>query len=849
MRKNIFRQFGYLVGICLFVLALFVMHYKLKQYNFSDIAAQLRQTPFFYLLLAGGLTILDYFVLTLYDTMALSYIGRPLGYPRIALASFVGYVFGHNLTIVGGSTAKYRIYSALGISASEIARLIAFCSFTFWLGFFSLAGATFAFLPHQIPVALHIPFSSVRPLGFVFLAVVVGYIVVAVLRKKPVEIRGWKFAYPGPLIVLGQLLISCTDWLLACGVLYALLPGGITLSFPHFISLFLLAQIAGLSSSVPGGLGVFEGAILLMLSPFAPSSAIFGSLLLYRLIYYLLPFGLAAGTLAIHELVISRKVLKAAGIVFEKWASAVMPQILALTSFAAGIILLFSGSLPAAEGRMALLRDILPLPAIEFSHFLASLAGALLLLFARSIQRRINIAYYMTVFLLVFGVVFSLLKGFDYEEAIILSLILLAFLPCYKEFYRKSAIFSRRFELYWVALIAAVILCSVWIGFFSYRHIEYSNQLWWRFAIHGDAPRFLRATLGVVIVILWYAAAKLLLPFKPRKQMLLAEIEQDAKRIINDSPRTGANLALLGDKQFLLNDEKNAFIMYSVSGKSWIALSDPVGPQEEWDELLWKFKELCDYYDGWPVFYQIENTHLDLYLDLGMNFIKLGEEARLKLNDFSLDGAENKNLRYSHNRIQKLGYEFEIIQPGQLGPILEKLEAISDSWLKEKKTREKRFSLGSFSREYISNFPVAIVRRGNEIMAFANILRTGRKEELSADLMRHSADCTGGIMDYLFAEIILWGKEQGYEWFNLGMAPLSGLTDNALSPLWHKFGTLVFRHGEYFYNFKGLRQYKQKFNPIWQSRYIACPKGLMLPRILTNLASLISGGITGTVAR
>jgi phosphatidylglycerol lysyltransferase len=586
-----------------------------------------------------------------------------------------------------------------------------------------------------------------------------------------------------------------------------------------------------------------------MLSPFAPSSAIFGSLLLYRLIYYLLPFGLAAGTLAIHELVISRKVLKAAGIVFEKWASAVMPQILALTSFAAGIILLFSGSLPAAEGRMALLRDILPLPAIEFSHFLASLAGALLLLFARSIQRRINIAYYMTVFLLVFGVVFSLLKGFDYEEAIILSLILLAFLPCYKEFYRKSAIFSRRFELYWVALIAAVILCSVWIGFFSYRHIEYSNQLWWRFAIHGDAPRFLRATLGVVIVILWYAAAKLLLPFKPRKQMLLAEIEQDAKRIINDSPRTGANLALLGDKQFLLNDEKNAFIMYSVSGKSWIALSDPVGPQEEWDELLWKFKELCDYYDGWPVFYQIENTHLDLYLDLGMNFIKLGEEARLKLNDFSLDGAENKNLRYSHNRIQKLGYEFEIIQPGQLGPILEKLEAISDSWLKEKKTREKRFSLGSFSREYISNFPVAIVRRGNEIMAFANILRTGQKEELSADLMRHSADCTGGIMDYLFAEILLWGKEQGYEWFNLGMAPLSGLTDNALSPLWHKFGTLVFRHGEYFYNFKGLRQYKQKFNPIWQSRYIACPKGLMLPRILTNLASLISGGITGTVAR
>jgi phosphatidylglycerol lysyltransferase len=232
-----------------------------------------------------------------------------------------------------------------------------------------------------------------------------------------------------------------------------------------------------------------------------------------------------------------------------------------------------------------------------------------------------------------------------------------------------------------------------------------------------------------------------------------------------------------------------------------------------------------------------------------MNFLKLGEEACVDLEKFSLQGAVNKNLRYSYNKIQKQGYTFEIIPQQQTEGIIDKFQEISDLWLKEKNTKEKKFSLGSFSREYISNFQTAVVRKNADITAFANIWTTEQKEELSIDLMRHLPDCPNGIMDYLFTELMLWGKEQGFEWFNLGMAPLSGLTDNALAPLWHKVGTFVFRHGEHFYNFQGLRQYKEKFNPVWQPRYLACPKGLMLPRILANLAGLISGGIVGTIAR
>ena len=117
------------------------------------------------------------------------------------------------------------------------------------------------------------------------------------------------------------------------------------------------------------------------------------------------------------------------------------------------------------------------------------------------------------------------------------------------------------------------------------------------------------------------------------------------------------------------------------------------------------------------------------------------------------------------------------------------------------------------------------------------------------DLMRHTSDAPHGIMDYLFTHIILWGRQEGYRWFNLGMAPLSGFEDRSLAPLWNRLGAFVFRHGEHFYNFQGLRQYKDKFDPEWEPKYIALPGGLALPHILANVASLVSGGIKGVVAK
>ena len=142
-----------------------------------------------------------------------------------------------------------------------------------------------------------------------------------------------------------------------------------------------------------------------------------------------------------------------------------------------------------------------------------------------------------------------------------------------------------------------------------------------------------------------------------------------------------------------------------------------------------------------------------------------------------------------------------------------------------------------------------MVLKDQRILAFANIFGSSGKAELSIDLMRYLPDAPGTIMDYLFANLMLWGKSEGYGWFNLGMAPLAGLDNRSLAPLWNRLGAMIFLHGEHFYNFQGLREYKDKFDPQWEPRYLASPGGIALPSILTNLASLISGGIKGIIAK
>jgi phosphatidylglycerol lysyltransferase len=418
-----------------------------------------------------------------------------------------------------------------------------------------------------------------------------------------------------------------------------------------------------------------------------------------------------------------------------------------------------------------------------------------------------------------------------------------------RAFHRPSTIMSQRFTPVWVASVVIIVTLTLWISWLSSRHVPYSGDLWWTFAFDAHAPRVLRASLAVLVVLAAFLAAQLLrpAPAEPHDPATL-DLER-ARRAIAAADASLANAALAGDKRLLFHPAGDAFVMYQVSGGSWVALGDPVGPPGREEDLVWAFRELVDRRGARTVFYEVSGRSLPLYIDLGLSLLKLGEEARVPLESFSLEGSARADLRQSRKRAERDGASFEVVPPAALPALLPRLRLISDAWLADKATAEKGFSLGAFSERYLAEFPVAVVRAEGEIVAFANLWPSGTREELSVDLMRFHPDAPRGAMDYLFIRLMLWGRAEGYRWFNLGMAPLSGLENRALAPLWHRMGSFLYRHGESFYNFEGLRRYKDKFDPVWEPRYLASPGGLHLARVLLDVSTLISGGLKELVAK
>jgi phosphatidylglycerol lysyltransferase len=820
--------------------ALTLLHHELKDFHFRQVRASLVAIPAGRLAACLGLTVLNYLILIGYDLIGVRSIGHPLPLRRVALASFAGFSMSYNFgALLGGTPVRVRLYSSWGMSAAEIVRMMVAIGTTFWAGVFTLAGLMFVLDPFPIPEPLHLGISSVRPIGFVLLALAIGYLILPLIWKKPFVWRGHEVLIPRFSTLVAQLAVSAADLAVAAASLYVILPKSMALSYPQFLGVYLLAVVAVVFTHVPGGLGILE-LIILTFAATSGKEEILAALVAFRVIYYLIPLGLAFGLLLGHEWWIHREQARSLAQRAGTFLGGITPSVVALGTMLAGAVLLLSGSTPAIPDRLQHLHLIVPLPVVEISHFLGSLAGGGLLILALGLQRRLDAAWWCAVTLLGAGIIFSLAKGLDYEEAIAMSLMLAVLIPARKRFYRKGSILQPSWSSGWVVAVGIVLLCSVWLGIFSHQHDDYSNELWWRFAFDAHASRFLRAEVGVAVLLLAFAVAHLVAGRAPVSVVLAVGKELDAAAaIVAQSPRTSANLALLGDKMLLFNDARTAFIMYGVQGRTWVSLGDPVGPVDEWDELIWRFREICDRYDAWPVFYQVEAERLPLYLDHGYSLLKLGEEGRVDASKFTLEGGSRKGLRSNRNKVQKEGCTFEIVSREQVPELLPVLKSISDAWIEEKKGAEKGFSLGFFDASYLRRFPCALVKRNGEPIAFANLWLGAGKEEFSIDLMRYRSDVVRGLMDYLFVEMILWGQSQGYQWFNLGMAPLAGIEARQLAPLWNKVAALLFKHGDHFYGFEGLRDYKDKFDPVWKPKYLAARGGLALPRILADVTALI----------
>jgi phosphatidylglycerol lysyltransferase len=831
-----------LLGAALFGVALWVLRRELYAVSYRQLTGAITAIPPSRLVWGLVLTALNYIVLTGYDQLAFVYIDRKIERGRILLAAFLAYAVANSVgfALLSGASVRYRFYSRWGLRAVELSRLVFFYSATFWLGLLVLGGASLLLSPLPGIEGL-MGRAAARGLGALLILIAAVYVIAAVRRLGPLRLWSFELPLPPKHLVIAQFVLSTVDWSLAAGVLYVLLPAG-QVSFPTLLGTFLAAQILGLVSQVPGGLGVFESTMLVLLRPFLPPGALLPSLVVFRVIYYLVPLAVAVATLTVDEVLQQRHHVARLSAALGALSREIIPRLLAVFTFLAGAVLLFSGATPAARGRMVWIQHLLPLAVVEASHFLGSLVGVGLLLLSNGVWRRLDAAYYLTAAALAAGIAASLLKGIDYEEALLLGVLLLAFLPSRQHFDREAAFFSARFSPGWMAAVVSVLVASVWLGLFAFQHVQYSNDLWWQFELKKEASRFLRGTVGAAMALLVFGVLRLMRP-APHEVILPGPEEMAAaERIVAGQPATIPFLVYLEDKGLIFGKDNRAFLMYAVQGKTWVALGDPVGPWDAAPDLIRAFVERCDDFDGEAVFYQVGKERLHQYADFGLTFVKLGEEARVDLSGFSLEGPSAKPFRQALRRLEQNNCTFRIAPPEEVPALIQQLRAVSDDWLAHKNAAEKGFSLGFFNPAYVARFPVGLIECNGRIEAFANIWPGAGRAELSVDLMRHRAEAFKGIMEALFVKIMQWGREQGYQWFNLGMAPLSGLEASAAVSFWTRLGRFVYTHGEAFYNFQGLRSYKEKFHPVWEPRYLAYPGGLSLPRILADVSALIAGG-------
>jgi phosphatidylglycerol lysyltransferase len=521
---------------------------------------------------------------------------------------------------------------------------------------------------------------------------------------------------------------------------------------------------------------------------------------------------------------------------------------MAVLTAAAGVLLLASGATPSDPARFMWLAEHAPIILIEVSSFVSSVLGVVLVMLAFGLSRRLDAAWAATEGVLLLAAVLALFKGFNYEESLILLALALALGPTQAAFNRTARLSRMEVTPGWMLSAGAALAGAGLVGWWSFQNLDYASTSLLRVMSDQDAARAIRSSAGAAAFLLAFGVWRLLAT--PAKPAVVGETDPQFARVrailaSAEAAEPASNLALRGDKRFLFSASGETFLMFGVRGRSWIALGAPVGRRAEQLDLLWRFRELGDAHAARAGVYGVGPEALPDLVELGFAIQKVGETATVPLDSFSVEGRRLGNIRRSWRRTGEMGGCFEVIGPGEAGPLMPALKGVSDAWLKHHAGGEKTFSLGGFEPAYVSEFPLAIVRAEARIVAFATLWTTGTGQAFSMDLMRYADDAPKNVMDYLFVELMRWGQEQGYQAFEFGMAPLAGLEERRLAPIMSRVGRLMFERGEEIYNFQGVRRFKDKYDPIWQPRYIAAPSKWAIPILLADVGLLSSGGVAG----
>lgn len=853
--RSLLARLRWLVPVAFLALTAWLVWHEFDSFDRINMQSTLLAVPTLPALGIAALALLGVSITGLVDVLIARWLGLKVPTRELMRLAFVANSMANTLNLSGavGSGVRLLGLNSLRIDINRTAALIGMQVLTLWLGLSLMVILTLA--------TSHFPITGSdfqHVVAIIVLAAVALYLPLYFVLTTQRALMRWLPSDQGlpPLLLKIQLTwVSFFDWLLAAAVLYACLylcdahvkPG-------LLLSTFTGASVLGLASMIPGGLGVFDGLMLVAMSEAGyDQPSVLSGLILFRITYYLLPLlgglYLGSGMLArripglshLAERLREHPLFGVIGLPASLFADLGM-RLLAVLTFGAGAMQLVSAALPSVSEHIELVREHLPMVAVESSAWFSVLSGVLLLGLARGIDGRLRVAYRLTQWLLLINSVLAITKGLHFGEALFLLAVAALLRTRKRAFTHRAMSLTSATTMGWYSGLILCVLVFFALGVLAVLGDDSFDMFYFGFGEHSSrmARGVAAALLGLVIYTIWQAFA-----VKRPKLALPTRRDLEQAREIYQAHGGGefAHLSFVGDKHLFSSRDHHSIVAYGAVRDRLVALGSPCGPEQSITRAILDFRKYADSQDRVPVFYEVLEPDLFRYHDLGFDLFKLGELALVHLTEFTLAGKRWEDLRQAVNRSVKEQLSFELIEPPFDATQLAEIKRVSDAWLDAKGTREKGFSLGHYNIDYLNWSPIALVRCTGKLIAFANVLPPyGPNGTASVDLMRHVANAPRGTMDFLFAKVMQWAKDQGYQQFSLGMAPLSRVGDNPYARINERLAALAFQYGNKLYNYQGLRRYKEKFNPQWIGAYLAYPRGIWVPSLLIDIAALVDGG-------
>jgi len=853
--RSAFARVRWLIAVVFLTIVAWLLWHEIGEFPLPDIQKTLLDVPTLPALGVAALAIFSVAFTGLVDWRIGRWLKLELPGGELLRLAFVANGMANTLNLSGAMGASIRLMglSSHKVPLSRAAALIGMQALSLMSGLSLLVIATLA--------TSSLPMTSGTPQHWIaaaVLALAALYLPLYFFLTSRRTMMRWLPADVGvpPLrLKLELTLVSFIDWLLAAATLYAC----IHLSGEHvkpglLLGVFAGASVLGLVSQVPAGIGVIDGLVLLALTEAGyDKAAILSGLMLFRICYYLLPLfgGLYVGSEMLTQrlALVNRLRQRLAG--HPLFGVLGLPaamlgdlgmRVLAILTFGAGAMQLASAAIPSIMEHVEVVRDNLPILAVESSNWFSILSGVLLLGLARGIDGRLRVAYRMAQWLLVISAILAIPKGLHFGEAAFLLAVAVLLRTRKNAFTRRAMTLSSATTFGWYAGLLVCVLVFFAIGSAQVLGDDSFDLFYIGFGEHTSriGRGMAAALIGLVLYLIWQVFA-----VKRPALTLPSRSELDLARTLYTANGGGefAHLTFMRDKHLFWAADRQAVVAYGSIRNRLVALGSPCGPEATLDRAILEFRRFADAQDRVPVFYEVLEPDLSHYHDHGFDLFKLGELAIIELAEFSLAGKRWEDLRQAVNRSTKERITFEIVTAPFDSVVLAEVKRVSDAWLTDKDSAEKGFSLGRFDADYISLSPLALVRRSGELIAFANlVLPYGPNDAASLDMMRHVGDAPRSTMDFLFAQVMLWAQAQGYRTFSLGMAPLSRVGDNQYARFNERLAALAFRYGNSLYNYQGVRRYKDKFKPEWTGTYLAYPRGVWVPGLLIDIAALVSGG-------